>query len=147
MSDYKNSAIRNTNLIDDKGLNVFWNKIKDIIENNEQVTVATLTVLATKCSDLETKYNNIDTEALYYLLNPVNLSNVNSIPPDMLEQNTNEFDIKEKYIDTRYFIYKGEGTAYSVMSIYYTNDNYEFTMAEGCPKQKYTWDASNGTLS
>jgi hypothetical protein len=33
------------------------------------------------------------------------------------------------------------------MSIYYTGDYYEFTMAEGCPKQKYTWDPANGTLS
>ena len=89
----------------------------------------------------------MDAKQLHYLLNPINFSNIDSLPSDMLESNDNEFDIKEKYIDTRYFVYKDAGIAYSVMSIYYTGDKYEFTMAEGCPKQKYTWDSINGALS
>lgn len=93
------------------------------------------------------KIANIDTEALYYLLNPINLANNPSLPPNILEQNANEFDIKEKYLDTRYFVYKRLGHVYSVISIYYNSDSYEFTMAEGCPKQKYTWNPITGTLS
>lgn len=48
MSDYKNSAIRNANLIDDEGLKVFWGKTKQYIDENEKVTAVALTDLSKK---------------------------------------------------------------------------------------------------